>query len=187
VEGEIDYSKHTELELVDMFSRLDPRYAPEECVRLGRYLAERGYVVAGDETGPGSATPSSAKLEELIGAHKPFECQVDFSAARGLFAWSRNYFGFVGSGTLVTDGIYVWISGRVSGRGWRSLFTQENAQITRDQIANVEADGRLVRFECNVTDVRGDVVNLWLADATAAARLVAVLPKRRSKDFKPRL
>ena len=42
VESEIDYTKHTEAELVDMFGRLDPRWAPEECARLGKFLAERG-------------------------------------------------------------------------------------------------------------------------------------------------
>jgi len=33
----------------------------------------------------------------------------------------------------------------------------------------------------------GDPIFLWLADATAAARLVGVLPKRITKDFRPRL
>jgi hypothetical protein len=37
VESEIDYKEHTESELVDMFGRLDPRYAPAECARLGKY------------------------------------------------------------------------------------------------------------------------------------------------------
>ena len=34
VDSEIDYTKHAEPELVDMFERLDPRYAPTECARL---------------------------------------------------------------------------------------------------------------------------------------------------------
>ncbi len=43
--NEIDYTKHTEPELVEMFGRMDPRYAPEECARLGKYLADHGYIV----------------------------------------------------------------------------------------------------------------------------------------------
>jgi hypothetical protein len=35
MEGTIDYSKHTEAELAEIFGRLDPRYALQECVRLG--------------------------------------------------------------------------------------------------------------------------------------------------------
>jgi hypothetical protein len=36
VENENDYTEHTEPELVEMFGRMDPRYAPDECGRLGR-------------------------------------------------------------------------------------------------------------------------------------------------------
>jgi hypothetical protein len=34
VKQEIDYTKHTETELVEMFGRMDPRYAPANCARL---------------------------------------------------------------------------------------------------------------------------------------------------------
>ena len=34
VENEIDYIKHTESDLVDMFGRLDPRYAPADMAAL---------------------------------------------------------------------------------------------------------------------------------------------------------
>jgi hypothetical protein len=100
--------------------------------------------------------------------------------------WIRNEFGFTGSGTLVTDGMYVWISGWVPVRDRLSL-TVENAKLACHQIANVESDDRVVRFEYNVDDVEGNAVTLWLADATAAAQLVCVLPKRRTKDFDPQL
>jgi hypothetical protein len=67
VDDEIDYTKQTEPELVDMFGRLDPRYAQAECTRLAKFLTERGYIVTDGITGPGSAAPSPEKLEELIG------------------------------------------------------------------------------------------------------------------------
>jgi hypothetical protein len=66
VDSEIDYTKHAEPELVDMFERLDPRYAPTECARLAKFLTERGYIVTEGTTGPGSAAPSPQKLEQLI-------------------------------------------------------------------------------------------------------------------------
>jgi hypothetical protein len=120
---------------------------------------------------------------------------VDFGPTKAIFsdlvftdlAPSHNFIGFVGSGTLVCDGLNVWISGRIAGsRGLPSLF-EENAQLACRQIANVEMKDRMVRFECNVEDVAGDPMYLWLSDATATARLVRLLPKRRTKDFQPRL
>jgi hypothetical protein len=190
MEDEIDYTKHTEAELVDMFGRLDPRWAPAECARLAEFLTERGYVVTDGRTGPGSAVPGTAKLQALIGSSKPFECAVDFgptSGALSYLGWPSNYIGFIGSGTLVCDGIDLRISGRVhSSRTVASLFEQ-NTQLACRQIANVESHGRVVRFECNVEDVAGDAICLWLADANAASRLVRILPKRTTKDFHPRL
>ena len=44
MESRIDYSQHSEAELVEMFGRLDPRYAPEECARLGKYRSEERRV-----------------------------------------------------------------------------------------------------------------------------------------------
>src|SRR5271156_6091838 len=100
VDSEIDYTKHTESELVDMFGRLDPRYAPTECARLGKYLTDHGYSVTEGSTGPGIAVPSPAKLQSLIGASQPLEWKVDFgSATRSLgLGPAQNSFGFVGSG-----------------------------------------------------------------------------------------
>jgi hypothetical protein len=34
VESAIDYTKHSEHELVEMFDHMDPRYAPVKCARL---------------------------------------------------------------------------------------------------------------------------------------------------------
>ncbi len=173
-----------------MFGRLDPRWAQAQCSRLAKLLTERGYIVTNGTTGPGSATPGTAKLQELIGSSKPFECEVDFAPTPGALDYlgvSRNGLGFIGSGGLVCDGIFVWVSGRVStSRGIPSLF-QENSQLPCRQIANVEMKDREVRFEFNVDNVAGAPMCLWLRDATAAARLVRVLPKRRTTDFRPRL
>jgi hypothetical protein len=190
MDDDIDFTQHSEAELVEMFGRLDPRWAPAQCSRLAKLLTERGYIVINGTTGPGSATPGTAKLQELIGSSNPFECEVDFaptSGALGYLGISRNGLGFVGSGSLVCDGVFIWISGRVaSSRGIPSLI-QENSQLPCRQIANVEIEDRAVRFEFNVDEVAGAPVCLWLRDATAAARLVRVLPKRRTKDFQPRL
>jgi hypothetical protein len=141
-------------------------------------------------TGPGSAAPSPEKLEELIGSTRPFECEVEFGPNEGFLSfigWTRNPFGFSGSGSLVTDGIYVWISGRVVNQGPLMTMLEENTKLACHAIANVESADRRVRFEYNVLDARGDGIVLWLVDAAAAARLVRVLPGRRTRDFQPRL
>jgi hypothetical protein len=182
VDGEIDCTKHTESELVDMFGRLDPR--------LANFLTERGYIVTDGTTGPGSAAPSPQKLEQLIGSTAPFKCGVEFGPNRGFLSfigWTRNPFGFSGSGTLVTDGIFVWISGLAANDGPLMTMIEENTQLACYKIANVETVGRMVRFEYNVDDACGPGVTLWLVDATAAARLVRALPGRRTNDFHPHL
>jgi rhomboid protease GluP len=188
VESELDYAKHTESELVDMFGRLDPRYAPAECARLGKYLTDHGYIVTDGSTGPGSAVPSAAKLQSLIGAPQPFEWKVDFgSATRSLgLGPAQNSFGFVGSGTMQTDGISVWLSGRVS-RGSSLASPEQNTQLSCQQIANVESEGRLVRFGYNVDYEEDDSICLWLPDKSAADKLVAVLPKRRTQEYRSQI
>jgi rhomboid protease GluP len=185
VEGEIDYKKHTESELVEMFGRLDPRYAPAECARLGKYLTDHGYLVTAGALEPGSAVPSPAKLQELIGSSRPIEWNVEFdntTKASSLLRLASNEFGFVGSGTVQTDGISLWLSGQVSDRG---SLRDEYTQLSCQKIANVESDGRLVRFGYNVDEVETDSMCLWLADNSAAEKFVAILPKRRTRDFRP--
>ena len=190
MDDHIDYSQHTEPELVDMFGRLDPRYAQAECTRLAKYLTVRGYIVTDGTTGPGSATPSPEKMQTLIGLTSPFECKVEFGPTGSFFGFAGtlpNDIGFAGSGTVVCDGVYVWLSARLAGRYGTPSLLEENAQLPLRQIANVESDGRVVRFQFNVEDAEASTMTLWLADATAAARLVRVLPKRRTNGFQPRL
>jgi rhomboid protease GluP len=185
VENGIDYKEHTEAELVDMFGRMDPRYAPAECTRLGKYLADRGYIVTDGTTEPGSAAPSSAKIQTLIGSPQPIEWKVDFdnaTKASAMLTPAKNDFGFVGSGTMQTDGISLWLSGKVYNRG---SLQDEYTQLSLQKVANVESDGRLVRFGYNVDEIEVDSICLWLADNSAAEKFVTVLPKRRTRDFRP--
>jgi hypothetical protein len=114
MDGEIDYKKYDESELVDMFSRTDPRWAPVNYARLKELLIERDCVVRDGGLGPGSAVPSAEKLQSLIGSTRPIECKVTFGQTTGLFRWfepSHNDFDFADSGTLVADGIHLRLSG----------------------------------------------------------------------------
>src|ERR1700678_27294 len=104
---------------------------------------------------------------------------------RSYFAWQQNLLGFSGTGTLVADGIYVWISGPVAGAGPFHTMREENTQLAYARIANVESSDRVVRFEYNAEDFCGNGISLWLADAAAAAAPVRLLPKLRTNDFKP--
>jgi rhomboid protease GluP len=191
VGSEIDYTKYDESELVEMFGRMDPRYAPAECARLARILTERGYIVTDGETGPGSAVPSPLKLQALTGSSRLFACDVDFGKATGTAGWlapAHNSFGFVGSGTLQADGIYVYLSGRIGPRTslLRALLPQQ-VQLSWRQIADVESEGNLVRFAYDSGDEDSGAITLWLADSSAAERLVAILPKVRTKNFRPQI
>jgi rhomboid protease GluP len=189
MESEIDYTKHTESELVEMFGRLDPRYAPAECARLGKYLTEHDYIVTDGSTGPGSAIPSPAKLQALIGSPQPIKWKVDFGDTIRSFGLgpAQNGFGFVGLGTMQTDGISLWLSGHVSRGSSLPSPVEENTQLSFRQIANVESEGRSVRFGYNVDEEEDDSICLWLADKSAADKLVAILPKRRTKEFRSQI
>jgi hypothetical protein len=189
MESEIDYTKHSESELVEMFGRLDHRYAPAECARLAKYLTNHGYIVSEGGTGPGSAVPSPAKLQTLIGASQPIEWEVDFGNTTRTFGLgpAQNGFGFVGSGTMQTDGISVWLSGRVSRGGSLPSLVEENTQLSCRQIANVESEGRLVRFGYDVAEEEDNSISLWLSDESAAEKLVAILPKRHTKKFRSQI
>jgi rhomboid protease GluP len=188
VENEIDYTKHTEPELVEMFGRMDPRYAPDECARLGRLLTERGYIITDGGIGPGSATPSPEKLQALIGSDRPIECKVAFGQTSGLFSWlepAHNNFGLVGSGTLVADGIHVQLSGRRAGL-FGSLF-QRKAEFARRGIFDVESEGTVVHFTYRAYLAPEGAITLWFSDQATAQRVAAVLPKERTAEFHPQL
>jgi hypothetical protein len=188
MDDEIYYSQHSEPELVDMFGRMDRRYAPAECARLAKFLTERGYIVTDGDLGPGSATPSPQKLEQLIGSSCPFECQVEFEANKGFwnsFRSEPNLFGFSGTGNLVADGIYVWISGQVAGAGPFHAMAEENTQLAYARIANVESADRVVRFEYNVEDFRGDSIVPAFAELIASCRRSQAWPSLVSSTTQP--
>jgi len=187
VDGEIDFTAHTEPELVEMFGRMDPRYAPTDCARLGKLLAERGYIVTDGETGPGYAVPSPAKLRALIGSSHPIEYNVDFGPG-GRLESMHNDLGFVGSGKLTVDGISVWISGR-SGRrqGLVSSLSEQQVRLPIRNIVNVESQEQLVRFEYSGEDMDDGAITVRLADDSAVARLVSLLPKERTAGSRPQI
>lgn len=191
MEEEIDFSAHTEPELVDMFGRMDPRFAPAECARLGKFLAERGYIVTDGETGPGHATPSPQKLQALIGSSHPVQFEVDFSQ-RALVqpSWleqTHNDLGFAGTGTLSVDGVSVLISGHGGMQQGLAALLSKQVQLPYWAIVNVERRGSLVRFEYTGTEFGGGSMAIRLTDEGAAARLVGMLPKVRTREFRPQI
>jgi rhomboid protease GluP len=188
MDGEIDLTKYDEAELVEMFSRVDPRSAPINCARLKELLVERGYVVQGGTLLPGSATPSPAKLQALIGSDHPIACKVTFGQTTGVFRWlelAHNAFGLVGSGTLTADGVHVHLSGRRAGL-LGSVFKRE-VEFTWKGISDVEWDGNVVHFTFRAYLATEGGITLWFCDQAAAQLFAAVLPKERTAEFHPQL
>jgi rhomboid protease GluP len=191
MDGEIDYTKYDESELVDMFSRTDPRWAPINCARLKQLLVDRGYIVRDGGLGPGSAVPSPEKLQSLIGSASPIECKVTFAQKAGPFRWlepSHNDFDFGDSGTLVADGIHLQLSGRRAGLPglFGSLF-QRRVQLSWRGIVDVELDENVVHFAYHTPVAADGAITLWLPDRCAAEQLAAVLPKERTENYRPQL
>ena len=188
MDGEIDFTKYSEAELLEVWGRIDPRSAPINCARLKELLVERGYIVQGGTLLPGSATPSPAKLQALIGSDRPIECKVTFGQTTGLFGWlepAHNAFGLVGSGTLAADGIYVHLSGRRAGL-FGSVF-KRNVELTWKGISDVEWDGNAVHFTYRAYLATEGGITLWFSDQATAQRFAAVLPKERTAEFHPQL
>jgi rhomboid protease GluP len=188
MDGEIDFTKYSEAELLEVWGRIDPRSAPINCARLKELLVERGYIVQGGTLLPGSATPSPAKLQALIGSDHPIECKVTFGQTTGLFGWlepAHNAFGLVGSGTLAADGIHVHLSGRRAGL-FGSVFKQ-NVELTWKGISDVECDGNIVHFTYRAYLATEGAITLWFSDRATAQRFAAVLPKERTAEFHPQL
>jgi len=188
MDGEIDFTKYSEAELLEVWGRIDPRSAPINCARLKELLVERGYIVQGGTLLPGSATPSPAKLQALIGSDHPIECKVTFGQTTGLFGWlepAHNAFGLVGSGTLAADGIHVHLSGRRAGL-FGSVF-KRNVELTWKGISDVEWDGNVVHFTYRAYLATEGAVTLWFSDQATARRFAGVLPKERTAEFHPQL
>jgi membrane associated rhomboid family serine protease len=188
MDGEIDFTKYDEAELVAMFGRIDPYSAPINCARLKELLVERGYIVHDGGYGPGSATPSPGKLQALIGSDRPIECNVAFGLSSGLFSWlepAHNEFGLVGLGKLVADGIHVQLLGRRSGL-FGSLFKRK-VEFEWKGIFDVESDGNVIYLKYRADLAPKGAITLWFSDQGTAQHLAATLPKERTAEFNPQL
>jgi len=166
---------------VEMFGRMDPRYAPANCARLKEFLVERGYIVHDGGLGPGSAVPSPEKLQALIGSVHPLECRVSFGQTTGLFGWlepAHNDFRLVGSGTLEADGIHVRISGRRAGMLSLSpsLFRREE-ELSWRGIVDVESDECAVHFVYLAKDSPNRAITLWFSDRSGRAATCSNTPE----------
>jgi len=194
MERELDYSQHPEAELVEMFGRMDPRYAPLACAGLRKHLTELGYIVTPGDTGPGSVAPSPQKIQALIGSPHPFECDVEFGRDAAFAAYrdpTHNDYGYIGVGKLEADGVCVYLVRRsVRGRppvGVSSLLQQDQVEIPVRRIVNVESYGPYVRFEYTSPEADPESIILQLVDDTTASALVSVLPKTRTPAFRPQI
>lgn len=91
---------------------------------------------------------------------------------------ANNSLRLVGAGKLRYDGIYVYLSDRVSS-GYVRLPSR--------YIFNVESKGRSVRFEYRTDVGVPGTIRLLLADDAAGAALAALLPTTNTPDFRPQI
>src|SRR6202007_1729524 len=102
------------------------------------------------------------------------QCDVDFGKTAGPRGWlgpTHNDFGFVGPGTLRTDGLYVYLSGTVGPRkGLFPSLSQQQIQLPCRKITNVESRDGLIRFEYAGGEFEDGAITLRLGDASLAER-----------------
>jgi hypothetical protein len=53
MDGELDFTKYQESELVETVGRMDPRFAPQNYARLKTLLTARGYIIRDATWGAG--------------------------------------------------------------------------------------------------------------------------------------
>lgn len=192
MDGELDLTQFDESQLVEMFSRIDPRFAPINAGRLKALLIQKGYVIYDEVVGPGTAVPSPAKLQTLIGSPQPVQFPVKFSENTGLFHGlepAHNDFGLIGSGSVTADETMLSISGRKLGMtfGLIGSFVPRRTELNRKCIVDVESESNAVHVVYRPQGQSSKAITLYLPDASAAHRLSATLPQARSPDFRPQL
>jgi rhomboid protease GluP len=184
--NEIDYAARNDYDLIEIFGRVDPRWAPKVYAQIKAILIKRGYLV-NDGIGPGSVVPSPDKLIELIGSDHPFQCEIAFAERRYLYSFvARNDFGLSGSGSLLADGIHLRMTGRYAGGFPGLVGLLKQVELFWLDIVDVETYENVVRFS-DKTDSRHKYVTLWLANRATADQLGNVLPKTRTAEFSDRL
>jgi len=185
--NEIDFAARNDDDLIEIFSRVDPRWAPKDYAQIKEILIKRGYLVSDSYIGPGSVAPSPDKLIELIGSDHPFQCEIAFAGRRHLYSFvARNDFGLSGSGSLLADGIHLRMTGRYAGGFPGVLGLLKQVELFWRDIVDVETYENVVRFS-HRTDSRRKYVTLWLANRLTADQLVNVLPKTRTAEFSDNL
>lgn len=190
--GEIDYTKYSEGELIEMFGRMDPRWAPVESARLKKVLIGLGYDVIDGGIGPGRAVPSAEKMNALIGSPRALRYPVKYLGAGGLlsgFGLWQNAFNLAGTGTLEADGLYLRLDGRIGGSLalFSSSLNRQQVELEWRNIVDVDSVERTLRVGYRVDESDYKSLTLLLPDQEAVERLVAVLPKERTSTVRPDL
>lgn len=188
-DGDIDYSKYTESQLLQVVQRIDPKRYPINYFNLRAALKEFGYDV--QETSIGLATARWAASDGSVSsrAFTALEFPVSFGLSKGPLSWlepARNDLLFVGSGTVRVDGVYVYVTGRRYGVVF-GLPLKRWTALKWSEVVNVEMDDNVVRFEIDAPRRRGHAVTLWLADSSAAKQLTEALPTTRTATFTAQL
>lgn len=185
--NEIDYAARNDYDLIEIFGRVDPRWAPKIYAQIKEILIKRGYLVSDRYTGLGSVVPSPDKLIELIGSDHPFQCEIAFAGRRYLYSFvARNDFGLSGSGSLLADGIHLRMTGGYAGGFPGVLGLLKEVELFWLDIVDVETYENVVRFSYK-TDSRPRYMTLWVANRLTADQLGNVLPKTRTAEFGDRL
>jgi len=180
-----DYSAYTEAELLDIVSRIDPRRAGDNFLRLKTALEARGYAVEVHEFGAVTVSLSPTAFRRSLDVQTRF----GFGQSRGPIGWmepSRNDFRLVGTGRVRVDNATL----QLTGRRLSLLFgvpLMTHVSLDRERIVNPESCGSAVRFEYDDGGSRPKGVTLHLEDSATAQHLVALLPQTRTHEFRPKL
>ena len=189
MDGDVDFGRHTEAELLGALRRIDAHKYPINFERLRAALESRGYTVGVSATGSAAAA-RTAMVDQKVGASVPAAgYRVRLSQGRGLFgklAPSQNDFYLVGAGTIAVDSAEVTVQAR---RSAIVIGIPLKARVTldRQRVVNVETRSEALRFEVVRNRERRSALTLWFEDGQDARKVAGQLPLEKTPDFQPLL
>lgn len=189
LDGDIDFTKYTESQLLQVVRRIDRARYPINYSNLIAALAARRYVVEETDNGLTISRLAAADGSTPDDAAQVLDFPVSFSLSTGPLSWlepARNDLLLVGAGTISTDGTSVFVTGRRYGVVL-GLPLERDVTLTWANVVNVEADANAVRFEVQEPNKRVCGMTVWLPDSSAAQRLAEALPQVRTASFTPQL
>jgi hypothetical protein len=135
MDGEIDFTKYSEAELLELWGRIDPRYAPINCALVG----------SGTLAADGIHVHLSGRRAGLFGSVFKRNVELTWKGISDV-EWNGNIVLFTYRAHLATEGaITLWFSDQAAAQRFAAVLPKERTAEFHPQLqARVEFDQNLI-------------------------------------------